>query len=80
MRARLLAAALKRVVFRPAGVVALDGGHGPAVGGVGQPSVRGMLDGAAPRNFDSVTQQHIGENSASGASTIPPQQPESTKY
>ena len=36
-----MSAASERAVFRPTGFVALDGGHGPVVGGVPEPSVRG---------------------------------------
>ena len=36
-----MSAASQRMIFRPAGFVALDGGHGPVVGGVPEPSVRG---------------------------------------
>ena len=37
----LVSAASQRMIFRPAGFVALDGGHGPVAGGVPEPSVRG---------------------------------------
>ena len=36
-----MSAASQRMTNRPAGFVALDGGHGPVVGGVFEPSVRG---------------------------------------
>ena len=43
-----VAAASQRMILRPAGGVALDGGHGPVAGGVDQPPVRGESPSSVP--------------------------------